>query len=146
LRCNPRLGQQAIEAAGQKDFSALVTKIKSSGCTAVFFGGYSPEAGLIRKQMTEAGLTGVSLYGGDGIKDDTFLSTAGAAGDGSIATCPCADITSSTDAAATTFVSPSGSKSLSTIGFTPPLFVGAALSVKLSESTAELIRPVVLPV
>src|SRR5207248_11378992 len=67
--------------SGQKDFSALVTKIKASGCTAVFYGGYSPEAGLLRKQMTQAGLTSVTLVGGDGIKDDTFLSTAGSAGE-----------------------------------------------------------------
>ncbi len=90
---------------GQKDFSALVTKIKASGCGAVFYGGYSPEAGLLRKQMTQAGLTSVTLVGGDGIKDDTFLSTAGSAGEGTIATCPCASITDSTDPAAQAFIS-----------------------------------------
>lgn len=74
---------------GQKDYSALVTKIQASGCKALFYGGYSPEAGLIRKQMTDAGLKGVTMIGGDGIKDDTFLSAAGSAGEGTISACPC---------------------------------------------------------
>jgi branched-chain amino acid transport system substrate-binding protein len=96
--------QQTIQP-GQKDYSALVSKIKSSGCKAVFFGGYSPEAGLIRKQMSGAGLNDVTLVGGDGIKDETFTGTAAASGDGTIATCPCASVTDSTDPAAQKFVS-----------------------------------------
>ena len=61
--------QQTVQPQ-QKDYSALVSKIKSSGCTAVFYGGYSPEAGLIRKQMSAAGLNDVTMLGGDGIQDD----------------------------------------------------------------------------
>jgi branched-chain amino acid transport system substrate-binding protein len=76
-------------APAQKDYSALVTKIQGSGCKALFYGGYSPEAGLIRKQMTEAGLDDVVMVGGDGIKDATFTGTAGKAGDGTISVCPC---------------------------------------------------------
>jgi branched-chain amino acid transport system substrate-binding protein len=95
--------QQTVQPA-QKDYSALVSKIRSSGCKAVFYGGYSPEAGLIRKQMSAAGLNDVTLVGGDGIKDATFTGTAGSAGTGTIATCPCASITDSTDPAAQKFV------------------------------------------
>jgi branched-chain amino acid transport system substrate-binding protein len=76
-------------APGQKDYSALVTKIQGSGCKSVFYGGYSPEAGLIRKQMNQAGLSDVVMNGGDGIKDDAFLSTAGRAAEGTISACPC---------------------------------------------------------
>ena len=94
---------------GQKDYSALVSKIASSGCKAVFYGGYSPEGGLIRKQMTEQGLKGVTMLGGDGLKDDTFLSVAGNAGEGTIAACPCVSPTdlaqgSSNAAAITSFI------------------------------------------
>jgi branched-chain amino acid transport system substrate-binding protein len=92
-------------ATGQTDFSALVTKIQASGCKAVFYGGYSPEAELLRPQMTQAGLTDVTLVGGDGIKDTDYTSKAGSAGEGTIATCPCVDITKSTDPAAKTFIS-----------------------------------------
>ncbi|HEX9312284.1 MAG TPA: branched-chain amino acid ABC transporter substrate-binding protein [Actinomycetota bacterium] len=74
---------------GQKDYSALVSKVASAGCKVLFYGGYSPEGGLIRKQMTDAGLKDVVMVGGDGLKDDTFLSVAGAAGNSTIAACPC---------------------------------------------------------
>lgn len=91
--------------AGGKDYTALVQKIKDSGCTGFFYGGYSPEAGLIRKQMTEAGLGDVLMVGGDGIKDDTFITTAGKASEGTISSCTCADISASTDPAAVQFIS-----------------------------------------
>jgi branched-chain amino acid transport system substrate-binding protein len=95
--------QQTVQPT--KDYSALVTKIKASGCKAVFYGGYSAEALLIRKQMTGAGLSDVTLVGGDGMKDETFLSGAGSSGEGTIATCPCASIVDSTDPAAQSFIS-----------------------------------------
>jgi branched-chain amino acid transport system substrate-binding protein len=88
----------------QKDYSAIVQKIGDAGCQGLFYGGYSPEAGLIRKQMTDAGLQDVLLVGGDGIKDDTYITTAGDTGDGTISSCPCADISKSTDPAAQQFV------------------------------------------
>ncbi|HEV8563551.1 MAG TPA: branched-chain amino acid ABC transporter substrate-binding protein [Actinomycetota bacterium] len=85
-----------VEPAG-KDYSALVTKIDDAGCEALFYGGYSPEAGLIRAQMNAAGLESVPMVGGDGIKDDTFISTAGKEGEGTISSCTCADLSTSTD-------------------------------------------------
>jgi branched-chain amino acid transport system substrate-binding protein len=90
---------------GGKDYSALVTKIDDAGCEALFYGGYSPEAGLIRAQLNDAGLEDVPLVGGDGIKDDTFITTAGAAGEGTISSCTCADLSASTDADDQQFVS-----------------------------------------
>jgi branched-chain amino acid transport system substrate-binding protein len=101
----PVTAQISAVATGQTDFSALVTKIQASGCKAVFYGGYSPEAELLRPQMTQAGLTDVVLVGGDGIKDTDYTDKAGSAGEGTIAACPCVDITKSTDAAAKTFIS-----------------------------------------
>lgn len=73
----------------QTDFGATVTKIRSTGADAVFFGGYYAEAGLLRKQMTDAGIK-ATLIVGDGVKDDGFLKAAGdAAAEGTIITCPC---------------------------------------------------------
>lgn len=73
----------------QTDFGATVTKIRSTGADAVFFGGYYAEAGLLRKQMTDAGIK-ATLVVGDGVKDDGFLKAAGdAAAEGTIITCPC---------------------------------------------------------
>jgi len=73
----------------QVDFSATVTKVRSSEADAVFFGGYYQEAGLIRKQLTDAGIT-ATMVAGDGVNDPAFVESAGAAAaEGTILTCPC---------------------------------------------------------
>ncbi|WP_426566939.1 branched-chain amino acid ABC transporter substrate-binding protein [Angustibacter sp. McL0619] len=73
----------------QTDFGPTVTKIKSANADAVFFGGYYAEAGLIKKQMTDAGITAKFVVG-DGVKDDGYITAAGAkAAEGTIMTCPC---------------------------------------------------------
>lgn len=72
------------------DFSATVQKVISSGATALFYGGYYQNAGLIRKQLTTAGWQG-TLVSGDGVKDPGFVKQAGnAAAAGTVVTCPCA--------------------------------------------------------
>lgn len=73
----------------QTDFSSTVTKVVSSGATAMFYGGYYQNAGLIRKQLTAAGWKG-TLVAGDGVKDPGFVKSAGnAAAAGTVMTCPC---------------------------------------------------------
>jgi branched-chain amino acid transport system substrate-binding protein len=49
--------------AGEKDYSALVSKLKEAGVDALYFGGYHPEAGLILKQMGEQGLNAMMVSG-----------------------------------------------------------------------------------
>jgi branched-chain amino acid transport system substrate-binding protein len=72
----------------QSEFSALVTKVKSSGATVLFYGGYYTNAGLIRKQLTSAGWTG-TVVAGDGVKDPGYVSTAGkSAAEGSYLSAP----------------------------------------------------------
>ena len=85
------VGTDKVGADGkQTDFSATVTKIKSSGATAVFYGGYYQNAGLLRKQLTSAGVT-ATLVAGDGVNDPGYIKTAGnAAAEGTVLTCPCA--------------------------------------------------------
>jgi branched-chain amino acid transport system substrate-binding protein len=71
------------------DFSSTVNKIKSSGATAFFYGGYYTNAGLLRKQLTAAGWKGTEI-GGDGVNDPGYIKAAGAAAaEGSVFTCPC---------------------------------------------------------
>jgi branched-chain amino acid transport system substrate-binding protein len=73
---------------GQTDFSATVTAIKGSGADSVFYGGYYPEAGLLVKQLRQAGYTGLFMSG-DGSEDPAFVQTAGAqAANGAILTAP----------------------------------------------------------
>lgn len=73
----------------QTEFSGVVTKVKAANVQAVFYGGYYQEAGLIRKQLTAAGVT-APLVAGDGVNDPAYISTAGAAAaEGTVLTCPC---------------------------------------------------------
>ncbi|MFV3306207.1 branched-chain amino acid ABC transporter substrate-binding protein [Pseudomonas sp. NY15181] len=61
---------------GEKDFNALVTKIRASGAEVVFFGGLHPEAGPLVRQMREQGLSTV-FFSDDGIVTDELVTTAG---------------------------------------------------------------------
>lgn len=62
---------------GDVDFSAQVSNIKGFDPDVVIYTGYHREAGLLRKQMAEAGLTDVKFMGGDGIKSDEIVKEAG---------------------------------------------------------------------
>ncbi len=105
LKVESDLGAVAQGGTGTtKDFSSQITKAKQSGCEAMFYGGYSPEAGPLRAQMTQQGLGKMTMVVGDGARDDSFLSAAGDAGSGTIATCPCGDVTQSSDPKAGQFV------------------------------------------
>src|ERR1700756_1485991 len=66
---------------GDKDFTALVSKIKLNNIDIVFVGGYSQEAGLIRRQMRDQGLKTV-LMAGYALADKEFPSITGPAGEG----------------------------------------------------------------
>lgn len=64
--------------AGEKDYSALVSKLKDAGVEAVYFGGYHPEAGLILKQMGEQGLN-AKMFSGDSMNAAELWTIAGPA-------------------------------------------------------------------
>jgi branched-chain amino acid transport system substrate-binding protein len=83
-------GTDQVAADGQQtDFSATVTKVKSSGADAIFYGGYYQNAGLLLKQLREAGVT-AKFVAGDGVKDEGFVKAAGnSAAEGAFVTCPC---------------------------------------------------------
>ncbi len=70
---------------GEKDFSALVSKIKSSGADLVYWGGLHTEGGLIVRQMRDQGVK-APLMGGDGITTDEFASVGGPGVEGTLMT------------------------------------------------------------
>ena len=72
---------------GEKDFSALVSKIKSSGADLVYWGGLHTEGGLIVRQMRDQGLKTV-MMGADGITTDEFASVGGPGVEGTLMTFP----------------------------------------------------------
>ena len=61
---------------GEKDFNALVTKIKASDADVVYFGGLHTEAGPLVRQMREQGLS-TKFISGDGIVSADFVTAAG---------------------------------------------------------------------
>jgi len=70
---------------GDKDFSALVSKIKQSGADLVYWGGLYTEGGFIVRQMRDQGVKAI-LMGGDGITSDEFASVGGPGVEGTLMT------------------------------------------------------------
>ncbi len=70
---------------GEKDYSALVTKLKQSGIDLLYYGGYQTEAGLLVRQMRQQGMKTV-LMGGDSLVTRDFWSITGDAGTGTLMT------------------------------------------------------------
>src|ERR1700674_1090324 len=68
---------------GEKDFSALVSKIKASGADLVYWGGLHMEGGLIVRQMRDQGVK-AALMGGDGITSDEFSAIGGPGVEGTL--------------------------------------------------------------
>ncbi len=74
-------GADVLRQEGQEgdvDFSAQVNNISAFGPDAVIFTGYHREAGLLFKQLVEAGVD-TQFMGGDGIKSDLIGEGAGGA-------------------------------------------------------------------
>ena len=61
---------------GEKDFNALVTKLKSLKVDAIYFGGLHAEAGPLVRQIREQGLD-AAFISGDGIVSEEFVTNAG---------------------------------------------------------------------
>lgn len=72
-------------SVGDKDFSALVTRLKSEKVDLLFLGGYYTEGGLIARQMRDQGLKTV-LMGGDALVSEEFWAITGPAGEGTMMT------------------------------------------------------------
>lgn len=71
--------------AGEKDYSALVSKLKAEGIGVLYVGGYHTEAGLIMRQMREQGMDTV-LVSGDALVTDEYWAITGDAGEGTLMT------------------------------------------------------------
>ena len=70
---------------GDKDFNAIVSRLKRDNIDLVYVGGYHQEAGLILRQMRDQGLKTV-LMAGDALADKEFASITGPAGEGTLFT------------------------------------------------------------
>ena len=68
-----------------KDFTALVSKLKAANPDLVYWGGLHDTGGLILRQMRDQGLK-TPMMGGDGMADDEFAAIAGPGAEGTLMT------------------------------------------------------------
>jgi branched-chain amino acid transport system substrate-binding protein len=70
---------------GEKDYSAIVSKIKDSGADYLMWGGLHTEGGLILRQMRDQGMNTI-MISGDGITDSEFAAIGGPGVEGTLMT------------------------------------------------------------
>jgi branched-chain amino acid transport system substrate-binding protein len=72
---------------GEKDYSAIVSKLKNLGADVVYYGGYHTEAGLMLRQAADQGYK-LNLIMGDSLATAEFWAISGPAGEGTLFTFP----------------------------------------------------------
>jgi len=71
--------------AGEKDYTALVSKMKAAGIGVFYVGGYHTEAGLMIRQAHEMGYK-PQIVSGDALVTDEYWKITGNAGEGTLMT------------------------------------------------------------
>ena len=71
--------------AGEKDYSALVSKLKANQVDVLYVGGYHAEAGIMAKQMRAQAMNTVILSG-DALVTQEYWNITGDAGEGTLMT------------------------------------------------------------
>ena len=83
------LKQTMYEAVTQsdKDFSALISKMKAANIDVIYYGGYQAEAGLMVRQTRDQGLK-AQFIGADALVTEEYWKITGPAGEGTLMTFP----------------------------------------------------------
>lgn len=71
--------------AGEKDYTALVSKLKKEAIDVAYLGGYHTEGGLIVRQMRDQGMKTL-LVSGDALVTNEYWAITGEAGEGTLMT------------------------------------------------------------
>jgi branched-chain amino acid transport system substrate-binding protein len=95
-----RLGLEDIDV----DDPIVVAAIRDARCRSIVWGGTPAGGALLRLALVDAGLRAVRLFGGESLKDASYITTAGPRGRGTVAVCPCVDLSTSTDLRAQRFI------------------------------------------
>ena len=72
---------------GEKDYSAIVSRLKQAGVNLIYIGGYQTEIGLIKRQATQQGLN-ATVMGGDALVTTEYWQITGDTGEGTLMTFP----------------------------------------------------------
>jgi branched-chain amino acid transport system substrate-binding protein len=70
---------------GEKDFSALLTRLKSDGVEVIYFGGYHPEGGLLARQLKDLSVN-ATIIGGEGLSNSEYWAIGNEAAAGTLFT------------------------------------------------------------
>ncbi|PZN52654.1 MAG: branched chain amino acid ABC transporter substrate-binding protein [Proteobacteria bacterium] len=70
---------------GEKDYSAIIARLKNDGAEVIYFGGYHPEGGLIARQLADAGLK-AQIIGGEGLSNTEYWAIANESAAGTLFT------------------------------------------------------------
>ena len=79
------IDSEHVTAGAGGDFRSQLTTIRGKKPDAIYYGGYSREAGPFAKQAKELGIT-VPIAGGDGWQDSDFTTLGGTGANGNFAT------------------------------------------------------------
>jgi branched-chain amino acid transport system substrate-binding protein len=82
-----KVAYNASYTAGDKDYTALVSRMKQEGITLVYLGGYYADTGLIVREGAEQGFA-PQYFSEDAAATDQFWDTAGPAAEGVLLTFP----------------------------------------------------------
>jgi branched-chain amino acid transport system substrate-binding protein len=77
----------AAYTPGERDYAAIVSRMKQAGVDVIYIGGYHTETGLIARQAQEQGMK-VTIVGGDALATNEFWQIAGPAGENTMMTFP----------------------------------------------------------
>lgn len=70
---------------GEKDLSALTTRLKAENIDVIYFGGYHPEAGLLARQLADISVK-AQIIGGDGLSNTEYAAIGGDSANGTLFT------------------------------------------------------------
>jgi branched-chain amino acid transport system substrate-binding protein len=93
VRANLPNAPSAAFAIAGTSADAAVKLIKTSGCSVVGWVGFPSAAAALRSALSTGGLGSVPMIGADAMKTISYIQEPGR--DGTIVTCPCADVTTS---------------------------------------------------
>lgn len=100
----PAMSGSVLVAAEGAAIAGVVDRVRVGRCGLVVWTGFGTAAAALRVGLTDGGLASVRVIGSDAMKTDGYLEDAGGAGDGTIVTCGCVDLTTSTELAAQVFI------------------------------------------
>jgi ABC-type branched-subunit amino acid transport system substrate-binding protein len=99
-----RTVRRSLPADGSVAEVTRASEVATAGCGVVVWTGDALGGAELATALASIGDDGPVLLGGPALRDPAFLELAGAAAEGAISVCPCADVSTSLDLAAQRFI------------------------------------------